>query len=72
MTSSDHIFNRLKKGDQVDVVEARKLPWMRAGHAHWYLSPGRTAFAPIRSLIEHAMALEMFDGVRAGCDDSFC
>lgn len=62
---SDHIFNRLKKGDQVNVAgpegnfvldesQARSLVFIA-----WH-----TAFAPVRSLIEHAMALEKFDSMQ--------
>jgi len=56
---SDHIFNKLKKGDGVDVngpngdfvlneSSPRSLVFIA-----WH-----TGFGPIRSLIEHAMALE--------------
>jgi len=62
---SDHIFNRLKKGDLIDVngpegdfvldeSSARSLVFIA-----WH-----TGFAPIRSLIEHAMALEIAAGIQ--------
>lgn len=57
---SDHVFNRLKKGDKIRVEgpegdfilnedPARSLVFIA-----WH-----TGFAPVRSLIEHAMALEL-------------
>ncbi len=62
---SDHIFNRLKKGDPVNIEgpegnfvlnenRARSLVFIA-----WH-----TGFAPVRSLIEHAMALEVFDSMQ--------
>jgi len=57
---SDHIFNQLKKGDGVDVYgpngnfvlnESSSRPLVFIA---WH-----TGFGPIRSLIEHAMALEV-------------
>jgi len=62
---SDHVFNRLKKGDGVDVngpngdfvlneTSPRSLVFIA-----WH-----TGFAPIRSLIEHAMALEVAESMQ--------
>jgi len=61
---SDHIFNQLKKGDGVDVIgpngnfilnetSPRSLVFIA-----WH-----TGFGPIRSLIEHAMALEIAESM---------
>ena len=57
---SDHIFNYIKKGDSIEVIgpegdfvldesSTRSLVFIA-----WH-----TGFAPVRSLIEHAMALEI-------------
>lgn len=61
---SDHIFNQLKKGDAVDIngpggdfVLNEDSPRVLVFIA-WH-----TGFAPVRSLIEHAMALELDQGI---------
>jgi CDP-4-dehydro-6-deoxyglucose reductase len=61
---SDHIFNQLKKGDAVDIngpggdfVLNEDSPRVLVFIA-WH-----TGFAPVRSLIEHAMALELNQGI---------
>lgn len=62
---SNHVFNRLKKGDKIKVEgpegdfvlnenSARSLVFIA-----WH-----TGFAPVRSLIEHAMALEVPGGMK--------
>jgi CDP-4-dehydro-6-deoxyglucose reductase len=62
---SDHVFNQLKKGDNVDIKgpfgnfvlkenSARPLVFVA-----W-----NTGFSPIRSLIEHAMALDVTETIK--------
>jgi len=61
---TDHIFNHLKKGDPVDIS---------GPHGNFILNEDspralvfiawRTGFAPIRSLIEHAMALDVTEEI---------
>jgi CDP-4-dehydro-6-deoxyglucose reductase len=61
---SDHVFNKLKHGDLIEINgpqgnfildedSPRPLVFIA-----W-----RTGFAPIRSLVEHAMALEVADSI---------
>ena len=61
---SDHVFNKMKNGDPVDINgpqgdfildenSPRSLVFIA-----W-----RTGFAPVRSLIEHAMALEVAESI---------
>jgi len=57
---SDHIFNHLKKGDAIEIEGPQGDFVLNENSAHslvfiaWW-----TGFAPVRSLIEHAMALEI-------------
>ena len=57
---SDHVFNRLNKGDKIKVEGPEGDFVLNEGSARslvfiaWH-----TGFAPVRSLIEHAMALEI-------------
>jgi len=62
---SEHVFTSLGKGDQVDITgpdgdfvldEASRRPLVFIA---WH-----TGFAPVRSLIEHAMALEFTDSMQ--------
>ena len=62
---SEYVFSRLKKGDQIDIEgpegdfvldETSTKPLVFIA---WH-----TGFAPVRSLIEHAMALEFSGGIR--------
>ena len=57
---SEHVFTRLRKGDQVDIAGPEGNFVLNEGSGRplvfiaWH-----TGFAPVRSLIEHAMALEI-------------
>jgi CDP-4-dehydro-6-deoxyglucose reductase len=56
---SAHIFNRLKKGDPIEISgPAGNFVLNETSARALVFIAGRTGFAPIRSLIEHAMALE--------------
>jgi CDP-4-dehydro-6-deoxyglucose reductase len=62
---SDHIFQRLGKGDRVDI----KGPYGDFVLNEASVQPSvfvaqNTGFSPVRSLIEHAMALETGNGIK--------
>ncbi len=57
---SEHVFKRLRRGDQVDIAgpEGDFVLNEGSGKALVFIA-WHTGFAPVRSLIEHAMALEI-------------
>jgi len=57
---SDHVFNHLKKGDSIEIEgpEGDFVLDEDSVHSLVFIA-WHTGFAPIRSLIEHAMALEI-------------
>jgi len=61
---SEHIFNSLKKGDRVDVNGPRgDFVLNENSPRSLVFIAWQTGFAPIRSLIEHAMALEIAETI---------
>ena len=61
---SDPVFNQLKKGDPVDISgpDGHFVLNEDSPRALVFIA-GRTGFAPIRSLIEHAMALDITEAI---------
>jgi CDP-4-dehydro-6-deoxyglucose reductase len=61
---SEHVFKRLKKGDQVDIKgpEGDFVLDERSNRSLVFIA-WHTGFAPVRSLIEHAMALEITNAI---------
>jgi len=56
---SAHVFKQLKKGDPIEISGPAGNFVLNENSPHpLVFIAGRTGFAPIRSLIEHAMALE--------------
>ncbi|MGA9575314.1 MAG: 2Fe-2S iron-sulfur cluster-binding protein [Lysobacterales bacterium] len=61
---SDHVFNRLKKGDHLDVQGPEgDFVLDESSNNSLVFIAWHTGFAPVRSLIEHAMALEITNGI---------
>jgi len=61
---SDHVFNTMKNGDLLDINgPAGDFILDEDSHRSLIFVAQRTGFAPIRSLVEHAMALELADSI---------
>ena len=61
---SDHVFNTLKNGDLLEINGPRgDFILDEDSHRSLIFIAQRTGFAPIRSLVEHAMALELADSI---------
>jgi len=62
---SDHVFNVIKKGDMVDVNgPCGNFVLDEKSDRPLVLIAWRTGFGPIKSLVEHAMSLELTDCMR--------
>jgi CDP-4-dehydro-6-deoxyglucose reductase len=61
---SEHVFKRLKKGDQVDIKGPEgDFVLDESSNRSLVFIAWHTGFAPVRSLIEHAMALEIANAI---------
>ena len=74
---SDHVFNQLNKGDRVNIEGPMGDFVLNENSTHpMVFIAWHTGFAPIRSLIEHAMSLELTQNmflvwVAPGMDDCY-
>ena len=63
-TFSDHVFSTLKSGDPLDIIGPMgDFILDEASTRRLIFIARHTGFAPIRSLVEHAMALELADAI---------
>jgi len=61
---SEHVFNNMKSGDSVDITGPRGDFILNEDSSHSLVFVAwHTGFAPIRSLIEHAMALDVAENI---------
>lgn len=61
---SDHVFNRLKKGDGIEVIGPKgNFVLNEDSPRSLVFIAWHTGFGPIRSLIEHAMALDIAEAM---------
>lgn len=61
---SDHVFNHIKSGDPINITGPRGDFILNEDSPHSLVFVAwHTGFAPIRSLIEHAMALDVAENI---------